>query len=64
MVINYSCLVLMNVCFYIVYISKDMTHLVDMAGIGALVASLIYFAHTLPGSVLAWTEMEVPGEAQ
>ncbi len=27
-----------------------------------LVASLIYFAHTLPGSILAWTENEVPGE--
>ena len=138
-VINYSCLALMNVCFYIVYKFRDMTHLVDVAGIGALVmvgitfarlhaktglwklthakadvlderqlqithhalgrsyawftvvcltimmanavtyrlgpgldivltvplvASLIYFAHTLPGSVLAWTEMEVPGEAQ
>jgi peptidoglycan/LPS O-acetylase OafA/YrhL len=29
-----------------------------------LVGSLIYLAHTLPGSILAWTETEVPGEAQ
>ena len=27
-----------------------------------LAVSLIYFAHTLPGSILAWTENEVPGE--
>ena len=27
-----------------------------------LVASLIYLAHTLPGSILGWTETEVPGE--
>jgi hypothetical protein len=27
-----------------------------------LVGSLIYLAHTLPGSILAWTENEVPGE--
>ncbi len=27
-----------------------------------LVASLIYFAHTLPGSILAWREKEVPGD--
>ncbi|MBU8870588.1 MAG: hypothetical protein KOO60_06980 [Gemmatimonadales bacterium] len=27
-----------------------------------LVSSLIYLAHTLPGSILAWTEREVPGE--
>ena len=29
-----------------------------------LVGSLIYLAHTLPGSILAWTETEVPGEAK
>jgi hypothetical protein len=29
-----------------------------------LAGSLIYLAHTLPGSVLAWTEAEVPSEAQ
>ncbi len=28
-----------------------------------LVVSLIYLAHTLPGSILAWTETEVPGNA-
>ena len=28
-----------------------------------LVGSLIYLAHTLPGSYLAWTETEVPGES-
>ncbi len=28
-----------------------------------LVGSLIYLAHTLPGSILAWTEKEVPGDA-
>lgn len=28
-----------------------------------LAGSLIYLAHTLPGSVLAWTERETPGEA-
>ncbi|NOZ13762.1 MAG: hypothetical protein GXO69_08975 [Acidobacteria bacterium] len=28
-----------------------------------LAVSLIYFAHTLPGSILAWTEKEVPGDA-
>jgi|GEM_PF-396131 len=29
-----------------------------------MVGSLIYLAHTLPGSILAWTEREVPGEVQ
>lgn len=29
-----------------------------------LVGSLIYLAHTLPGSILAWTEIEVPGEVK
>ncbi len=29
-----------------------------------LVTSLIYLAHTLPASILAWTEMEVPGEVK
>ena len=138
MVVNYLCLVMMNVCYYFVWAYKDMTHVVDVVGIGALVVvgitfirlhrrtglwqlthakadalderqlqithnalrrsygwfaviclvimlahavvyrlvpgldfalsvplvvSLIYLAHTLPGSVLAWTEAEVPGEA-
>ncbi|MHC4814635.1 MAG: hypothetical protein ACYTKC_01880 [Planctomycetota bacterium] len=136
-VINYLCLVMMNVCYYFVWAYKDMTHVVDVVGIGALVVvgitfirahwktglwrlthakadalderqlqithtalsrsyawfaviclvimlthavvyrlvpgldfalsvplvvSLIYLAHTLPGSVLAWTETEVPGK--
>lgn len=134
---NYLCLIIMNVCFYFVYQHKDASHLVDAAGILALilvvatfiplhmksglwklthagadmlderelqvthdalsraygwftviclaimmahavlfslvpaldfvitmplVASLIYFAHTLPGSILAWTERGVPGD--
>ena len=138
-VINYLCLVIMNVCFYLAWTYKDMTHAVDALGIGALavvgitfirahwktglwrltharadglderqlqithdalsksygwfamicllimlahaviyrlvpglefalsvplVASLIYLAHTLPGSFLAWTEKEVPGPAR
>ena len=29
-----------------------------------LAGSLIYLAHTLPASILAWQETEVPGEAQ
>ena len=29
-----------------------------------LVVSLFYLAHTLPGSILAWTETEVPAEAR
>ena len=137
--VNYLCLVVMNVCFYLVWVYRDMTHVVDVVGIGALavvvltffmahwqtglwqlthakadvlderqlqithdalthsyslftvicltimmthaivyrlvpglefalsvplVASLIYLAHTLPGSILAWTETEVPGKAQ
>ena len=138
-VLNYLCLVIMNVCFYCVWIYKDMTHVVDAVGIGALIVvvvtfirvhrktglwllthtradslderqleithnalshsyswftviclvimmahavvyglvpglnfalsmplgcSLIYLAHTLPGSVLAWTETEVPRETR
>ena len=137
--VNYLCLVIMNVCFYFVWIYRDITHAVDAAGIGALivvvitfilvhwrtglwqlthsksdalderqleithnalkqsyswfaviclaimlthavvyrlapgldfalsvplVVSLIYLAHTLPGSVLAWTETEMPRDAQ
>ncbi len=27
-----------------------------------LATSLIYLAHTLPGTILAWTELEVPGD--
>ena len=136
--VNYLFLVVMNVCFYVVYHYRDMTHLVDVLGLSALalvaltfyrvhaksglwklthsctddlderelqqvhtalryaysiftvlcllillahavlfrlvptvtfvitvplVGSLIYLAHTLPGSILAWTESEVPGEA-
>jgi len=135
-VVNYLCLVVMNVCFYFVWGYKDMTHAVDVIGIGALiivvvtfimahwqtglwrlthakadvlderqlqvthnalsrsygvfavislmimmthavvyrlvpglnfalsvplVVSLLYLAHTLPGSFLAWTETEIPG---
>jgi hypothetical protein len=28
-----------------------------------MVSSLIYLAHILPGTILAWTELEVPGES-
>ena len=138
-VVNYLCLLIMNVCFYFVFERPDMTHIVDVIGLAAivvvvisffrvhtktglwklthaktdtlderqmqithaalsssygwfaviclvimlvhavlyrlipglnfvitvpLVGSLIYLAHTLPGSILAWTEAEVPGEAQ
>jgi len=137
--VNYLCLVVMNVCFYFVWIYRDITHVVGTVGIGALivvvatfimahwqtglwrlthakadvlderqlqithnalthsyslftvicltimmtqavvyglvpglefilslplVVSLIYLAHTLPGSVLAWTETEVQGKVQ
>jgi len=34
----------------------------DFAITMPLVASLIYLAHTLPGTVLAWTERDVPGD--
>ena len=139
MVVNYLCLLIMNVCFYFVAQYKDMTHAVDAVGLLALVVvvitfrqvhwktglwrlthaktdtlderqvqithvalgrsyawfsviclaimlfhaavyrlvpgvnfvitiplagSLIYLAHTLPGAGLAWTEAEVPSEAQ
>ena len=135
--VNYLCLIIMNACFHYVYQNRDSSHLVDVAGLLALVtviatfvrlhwksglwklthadasrlderelqithssvgrayawftviclslmmahavlfrlvpgldfvitmplvASLIYLAHTLPGSILAWTENEVPGE--
>jgi hypothetical protein len=138
-VVNYLNLVLMNVCFHLVWVYTDMTHVVDVVGLGALavvvitffrvhrktglwqltharadtlderqlqithnalslsygwfaviclaimmthpvvyrlvpglnfalsmplVVSLLYLAHTLPGSVLAWTETEVPGGAK
>jgi len=29
-----------------------------------LVVSLIYLAHTLPGSIIAWTESDAPGEIE
>ena len=136
-ILNYLCLVIMNICFYVVFHYKDMTHLVDFVGISAfmlviatfirlhiksglwklthtdsevlderelqvthnalrysyswftviclaimlvhavffrlftnidfiitipLVSSLVYFAHTLPGSILAWTETKVPSD--
>jgi len=136
-IFNYTCLIIMNLCFYLVYSYEDMTHFVDAIGIFTfisvvftfirlhmksglwklthtkaemlderelhvthsaishaysaftvicltimlvhavlfrciagmdlvitvpLVVSLIYFAHTLPGSILAWTETHVPGE--
>lgn len=139
MLVNYLCLLIMNVCFYFVTQNKDMTYAVDAVGLFALAivvftfrkvhwktglwklthaktdtlderqvqlthvalgrsyawfsviclaimlfhavvyrlvpgldfiitiplaGSLIYLAHTLPGSVLAWTEAEVPSEAQ
>jgi hypothetical protein len=138
-VLNYLCLIIMNVCFYFVYLDKDMSHAVDAVGLGALVlvvltfigvhtktglwklthaktsalderelqithnalnlsyglftvislaiilthavlyrllqesgfvisvplaGSLIYLAHTLPGSILAWTEKQMPREVQ
>ena len=137
--VNYGCLLLMNVLFYFAWTGADRGHAVDAAGIAALLAvgasfvplhwrtglwrlthapveslderelaithaalrfayagftvtcllivlahavvyrlvpgldfaisvplaaSLIYLAHTLPGSVLAWTEREVPGVAR
>jgi hypothetical protein len=139
MAANYSLLLIMNLCFYMVIEERDTTHWVDAVGIASLLAvaitfvrlhgrsglwrlthaktdtlderqvqvthlalrhaygwftviclaimlvhavlyrlvpgldlvitvplavSLIYLAHTLPGSVLAWTEMEVPGDIQ
>ena len=138
-VVNYLCLVIMNVGFYIVDMNDNASHVVDAVGLAALaivaitffplhaktglwklthaktedlderqvqitysalsasygwftvisliimmgyavsfrlfpglgvgitvplVGSLIYLAHTLPGSILAWTETEVPAEAQ
>ena len=135
--INYFFLLVMNVSFYFVYDNRDVSHLIDASGIGALiivvftfinvhkksglwklthtktdflderqmqvthnalsrsysiftvtclaimlvngvlyrlvpgldpvitlplVASLIFLAHTLPASILAWTEIEVPGD--
>jgi hypothetical protein len=138
-VVNYLCLVIMNVGFYIVDMNDHASHMVDAVGITAfvivaitffplhaktglwklthaktenlderqvqitynalsisygwftviclvimmgyavsfrlfpglgvtltipLVGSLIYLAHTLPGSILAWTETEVPAEAK
>lgn len=135
--INYLFLLVMNVSFYFVYNNSEAPHLIDAAGIGALVivaftfihahkksglwklthsktdllderqmqvthnalsrsysiftitcllimlvnavlyrlvpgldlvitlplvASLIYLAHTLPASILAWTETEAPGD--
>ena len=138
-IVNYLCLLIMNMCFYFMSQRSDMTQWVDVVGIAALivvvisfirahtktglwklvhaktdtlderqlqithnalsqsyswftvicllimlvhavlyrlvpglnlvitvplVGSLIYLAHTLPGSVLAWTETEVPGEAK
>jgi len=137
--VNYLCLVIMNVGFYIVDMNDHASHVVDAVGITALVVvaitffplyaktglwklthakaenlderqvqitysvlsvsygwfavislvimmgfavsfrlfpglgvgitvplagSLIYLAHTLPGSILAWTETEVPAEAK
>jgi len=137
--VNYFCLVLMNVCFYFVWVYKDMSGVVDVVGIGALivvagtfflahwktglwhltharsdvlderqlqvthdalsrsygvfavislaimmthavvyglvpsldfvlsvplVVSLLYLAHTLPGSFLAWSETRMPGTAK
>ncbi|MCP4600908.1 MAG: hypothetical protein GY847_10330 [Proteobacteria bacterium] len=139
MVMNYLCLLIMNVCFYFISEYSDMTHAVDAVGLSALAivvltfrkvhwktglwklthaktdtlderqvqlahvalgrsyawfsviclaimlvhaavfrlvpgvnfiitiplaSSLIYLAHTLPGSILAWSETEVPSEAQ
>ena len=139
MVVNYLCLLIMNMCFYWVVEQSDASHVVDAVGLAALgvvvvtfirvhartglwklthakaetlderqlqmthqalgrsyawftviclvimlthaavyrlvpglnfiitmplVGSLIYLAHTLPGAILAWTETEVPGEAQ
>lgn len=137
-VANYLFLLIMNVCFYFVWVFEDMTHWVDVVGLGALslvvitffqvhwstgfwmlthsradslderqlqityqalsqafvwftviclgimmthavvyrlvpgldfalsvplVGSLLYLSQTLPGSILAWTEAEVPGRA-
>lgn len=137
-VVNYLCLVAVNICFYFAWKYADIGHAVDVLGIGSLLVvaatflplhwqtgfwrltharasrlderqlqvtygalrhsyswfsvivlvivfahavvyrlvpgmdfaisvplavSLIYLAHTLPGSILAWTEKEVPGAA-
>lgn len=43
-------------------VSHELVAGLDLVITVPLVASLIYLAHTLPGSVLAWTEGEVPGE--
>ena len=64
---NCLCLVVMNVCFYLVWMDKDMSRIVDAVGLIALsvplAGSLIYLAHTLPGAVLAWTEAHMPTES-
>ena len=53
-----TCLVIMLVHAVLYRLVPGLDLIITMP----LVASLIYLAHTLPGSVLAWVEREVPGE--
>ncbi len=41
--INYLCLTVMNVCFYFVWVYKDITHIIDAVGISALIVVVITF---------------------
>jgi len=54
------CLAIMLVHAFLVQMGSNMEALNTIP----LVTSLIYFAHTLPGSILAWTERDVPGDAE
>lgn len=43
LVLNYLCLLIMNVCFYFAWTYRDMNHMIDALGIGSLLIVLATF---------------------
>ena len=60
-VVNYLCLVIVLVIVLAHAVVYRLVPGMDFAISVPLAGSLVYLAHTLPGSVLAWTESEMPG---